>query len=227
MKAWISERVRQLVSSEDLTEIDAEGVSQYLPDELDDSDKGSPQEQESILDEPAPVLDMRIRSAPIVTPNYQPDTGIQDEPSQNDGEEGGPESTESTGEGGEGGADQGDGKGDHGDGMAGPEGPDHAKRIGLSNVRIYCSDPNGGRYRLLFEPQSGGAQHLRVFVIGEVGAESAPITKYSVNGSPDLPQSNNKGIIGPLSLPQGERAILEVVLKDSLRCALGVTAYAG
>src|ERR1019366_1072523 len=101
----------------------------------------------------------------------------------------------------------------------------HNKRVDLANIRIYCSDPSKGKYRLLFEPKTDDASHLRVFVIGEVGAEPAEIASYSVNGGPEI-QLNAKGLIGPLQLKKGERAILDVVLQDSLRCALAVNAYA-
>jgi len=33
-------------------------------------------------------------------------------------------------------------------------------------------------------------------------------------------------MIGPLELPKGKRATINVVLEDSLHCALGVSAYA-
>ena len=42
LRGWINEKVHQLVSSEDLSEVDAEGISDYLPDELEDSSNGSP-----------------------------------------------------------------------------------------------------------------------------------------------------------------------------------------
>jgi hypothetical protein len=224
LKAWINEKVRQLVAVENVAEVDAEGISQYLPDELEDATKGAPQELESLHEEPAPNLDMRIRSTPSnIIPSYEATEGPNAEGGEEDGS---PNDTEPTGEGGVlgngGGAGTQNGDAPSGDGSA-----DHSKRVGLANLRIYCSDPNAGRYRLLFEPQSAEAQHLRIFVIGEVGTEPAQIIKYAVNGGPEIEQSSGKGLIGPVTLPEGERAILDVVLKDSLRCALGVTAYAG
>jgi hypothetical protein len=171
---------RSLPASLLASEVDAEGISQYLPDELEDSETGTPQQVESLNDEPAPVLDMRIRSSPPPTPSYQPENGQQDDPSEDEGDEGGPDTSDPAGEGGEGGSEEGEGKGEHGAG-GGSDGIDHAKRIGLANLRIYCADPNTGKYRLLFEPQSEGAQQLRVFVIGEVGAAPS-ISRISSTG---------------------------------------------
>ena len=227
---WIRDRVRQLVGPESLQEVDAEGISQYLPDEVEDAEKGLPQKIEELSEEPAPVLDMRIRSTPPTSvPTYEEETAAEDE-------EGDAEGTTTGGDGGGGG--DGDGEGGGGGGEGGGNkgtstsgggntitGPDHNKRVDLTNLRIYCSDPAKGKYRILFEPKTNDAAQLRVFVIGEVGAEPAELASYSVNGGPEI-EINSKGLIGPLTLAKGERAVLDVLLKDSLRCALGVTAYA-
>jgi hypothetical protein len=227
---WIRDKVRQLVGSDSMQEVDAEGMSQYLPDELEDSDKGMPQKVEEVNEEPAAILDMRIRATPPATaPNYDSEKASEDEDGEGEGEAAG-------GAGGGGEINKGDGgqEGGEGAGMAGAgttggggaaTGTDHTKRVDLTNIRIYCSDPSKGKYRLLFEPRSEDASHLRVFVIGEVGTEPALLARYSVNGGPEV-EINSKGLIGPLILKKGERAILDVVLQDSLRCALGVTAYA-
>ena len=50
--------------------------------------------------------------------------------------------------------------------------------------------------------------------------------KFSVNGGPEISEVPERGLVGPLDLPRGERAVINVVLEDSLRCALGVSAYA-
>lgn len=220
LKKWINDKVRQLAAADEVTEVDAEGISQYLPDELEDDSKGAQQELESLRSEPAGKLDMRIRLESPSAPAPKPDGGDSDE---GGGEEGGPDGPGPTGEGGSGGSGEG-GEGQEGEGAGGDRG-DHGKRVPLNSVRVWCSDPNAGKYRLLFEPQSA-AQQLRIFVIGEVGAEPAPIVSYSINNGPEIGH-NGKGFIGPLSLTEGKRAVLDVVLRDSLRCALGVTAHAG
>jgi hypothetical protein len=227
---WISDKVRQLVGSDSLQELDAEGMSQYLPDELEDGDKGMPQKVEEVNEEPVAVLDMRIRATPPPTaPNYEADKAAQDEDGEGEGEAGGGAGGGGETDGGGGGEKGGEGGGEAGAGTTGGGGTsmevDHNKGVDLTNIRIYCSDPSKGKYRLLFEPRSENASHLRVFVIGEVGAEPALLASYSVNGGPEI-ELNSKGLIGPLALKKGERAVLDVVLQDSLRCALGVTAYA-
>lgn len=229
---WMRDKIRQLSGIEDLQEVDAEGISQYLPDEVEDAKKGQPVQVEELSDEPAPVLDMRIRSTPRQTvPTHEAKESSDDERGDAEGMAAG-----GTGGGGDknegsGGSNGGDGTGQEGTGTSGgtaaPTGADHNKRVDLTNLRIYCSDPASGKYRLLFQPKDEDATHLRVFVIGEVGAEPAELASYAVNGGPEITSNgNSKGLIGPLTLKQGERASLEVVLKNSLRCALGVNAYA-
>ncbi len=222
LNGWISEKVRRLMSVEDMVEIDADGISQYLPDELEDADKGTPQERETLDEEPSSVLDMSIRSSPNVAPIEE--LGAWSDQGE-DGQEGGPTDRDPTGDGG---AGNGGGRGGQtGSESAEDTGTDHNKRVRLTDVRIYCSDANAGKYRILFQPENANAFYLRIFVIGEVGTEPASISFYSVNGGSEVQQSSNRGLVGPLLLPPGKRAIVEVMLKDSLRCALGVTAHAG
>lgn len=228
---WIRDKVRQLAGPETTDEIDAEGISQYLPDEPEDSGKGAPTQAEDLSDEPAPVVDIWVRSThPASVPTYDAADISEDEEGDAEGTaEGGAGGGGADGGGGGGGGGEGTGHGGTGTSGGGSThtGPDRIKRVDLTNLRIYCSDPSKGKYRLLFEPKSDDASHLRVFVIGEVGAEPADIASYSVNGGPEIPLNGNpKGLIGPLTLKKGERATLDVVLHDSLRCALGVNAYA-
>ena len=224
---WINDKVREMVSTDNQTEVDAEGVSQYLPDDIDDDAKGTPVITETINEEPAAILDMRIRStssstAPIFEPNINPEDGEGEE----EGESGGPDGPPNDIDGGGGGGGGGNGGGTVPAGKKGQtETHDNHKRIEIGNVRIYCADPTIGKYRLLFEPKSGDATKLRIFVIGEVGTEPAPIKEFSVNGGPQT-ESTERGLVGPVTLQKGQRAALDVVLKDSLRCALGVVAYA-
>ena len=230
INAWITDRVRDLGTTEDVAEVDAEGVSQYLPDDIEDDAHGTPQQIETINEEPVDVLEIRLRSTPPSSaPIHEPDEKAKDETDDEDeGTEGGPDGppndTDGGGGGGGGGGDT-DGTKDKNNG--GAEKPEHGnKRVEIGNVRIYCADPSAGLYRLLFEPTSGGVNHLRIYVIGEVGVEPAPVATFSVNGGPDISEIPERGLIGPLALQQGTRAVINVVLEDSLHCALGVSAYA-
>lgn len=74
INTWINEKVRDLTSSDDVTEVDAEGVSQFLPDDIEDDVHGKPQQIETINEEPAEKIKIRFRSTPPSTaPVYEPD----------------------------------------------------------------------------------------------------------------------------------------------------------
>jgi hypothetical protein len=230
INSWINDRVRELGSTEDVDEVDAEGVSQYLPDDIEDEVHGTPQQIEAINEEPSEMIEIRFRSTPPSTaPIFEPDNKASDETQEDEveGTEGGPEGppNDSTGGGGGNGAGSMDGINDQS--KNGMHKIDHgSKRVDIGNVRIFCANPATGLYRVLFQPVSGSVNHLRLYVIAEVGTEIAPVTAYAVNGGTESTEIPEPGLIGPLELPQGERAVIDVVLQDSLHCALGVTAYA-
>jgi hypothetical protein len=218
---WLNDKVRDLVTGDDLTELDAEGMSQYLPDDIDDPASGTPETMEKISVEPKVNLVMRVRTTPRVSiaPIVSPvDSGAEesddDQPGPNPDYPPERETPEPPGV-----PRQGRPKPSAGGGGA-------AKSIDIKDLRIYCSDPSSGKYRLLFEPTSDDVAYLRVFVVGEVGAEAAPLKAVSINGGQPIAEFRQPGVIGPISLPKGKRAALEVILNDALRCALGVTAHA-
>lgn len=226
---WINDKVRSLSSSEDVAEVDAEGVSQYLPDDIEDDVHGKPQHVETINEEPAEQIEIRFRSSPSSTaPVYQQDDSTMDntEDEGEEGTEGGPDGPRNETDGGGG----GEGGGGGFEGIQNKNGKQKTEqgnnRVDIANVRIFCTDPAQGKYKLLFEPVSGTVNGLRLFVIGEVGTEVAPVTAYSVNGGPEVTELGDHGLLGPMELPKGERAVINVVLEDSLHCALGVNAYA-
>jgi hypothetical protein len=227
---WINDKVRALSLSEDVSEVDAEGVSQFLPDDIEDDVHGTPQHVEDFNAEPAEKIEIRFRSSPpSAAPVYQPDDSAADHPEEedSDGSEGGPDGPANEIDGGGAGGGAGNADGFQNQNKNGQQKGEHGnKRVDIANVRIFCTDPASGQYRVLFEPISESVSQLRVFVIGEVGTEIAPVTAYSVNDGPKLTEMTEQGLLGPLELPKGKRAVIDVVLQDSLHCALGVNAYA-
>lgn len=220
---WLHAKVRELGGAENVTEVDAEGVSQYLPDDIED-ESGTPLQLEAINQEPADSVEMRVRNTtPTKAAVYEPDEqeqgegdtdGEQEEGGAYESSDGSSSSNTSEAGGNEEKEDAGSSKTDKG-----------MRRVEITNVRIFCTDPAAGKYRLLFEPQASGASLLRVSVIGEVGVEPAPITRYSLDGGKEQSSSGEPGLIGPFSLSAGKRASVDVVLGNALRCALGVHAY--
>jgi hypothetical protein len=215
INAWINDRVRELGGSEDVDEVDAEGVSQYLPDDIEDELHGTLQRVETLNEEPAEVIEIRFRSTPpSAAPVYQPDDMAPDEREDEDveGTEGGPDGPPNdwTDGGGVGGGGTMDGM--HNRNHNSIQKIEHGnKRVDLANVRIFCSDPAAGLYRVLFQPVSATVNHVRLFVIGEVGTEIAPVASFSINGGPAITEIPVQGLIGPFDRrfaplrPRGDR----------------------
>ncbi len=114
INSWVNEKVRDLRSHEDITEVDAEGVSQFLPDDIEDDVHGTPQQIETINEEPAETIEIRFRSSPPSSaPVHEPgDRAVdQSEEDDADGTEGGPDgpTNDSTGGSGNGGGNNADG----------------------------------------------------------------------------------------------------------------------
>ena len=100
------------------------------------------------------------------------------------------------------------------------------KSINLRNLRIFCSNPDSGEYRISFDPEFDGPGFLSVKIVGEVGEDSAPIKSAQMKDSEkeiDLP---SEGQIGPVDLKRGQRNTLQIMLSEPLRCALEVSAHA-
>ncbi len=227
---WIQDKVRSLSEMQDTNELDAEGVSQYLPDDLDQAPTLNDNVAEGERTEPLPEISVQVRrlDMPVALATATPEPA-----GTGDGDDtilGGPGSLGGDGEGGgdggggaiEGGGGDGTTKGGSGQGASPKPRP-----IGLKNVRVYCSDPVTGRYRIMCEAAETGKGVLLVHVIGEVGEEPAPIREIWLPGASEAQVPPRAGAIGPLDLENGKRLSVDVVLEGALHCALGVSAYAG
>ncbi len=178
---WIHDKVRTLSGVEELEALEAEGISQYLPDDIDDAQHDPHAAAEGERTEPVPDISVQIRTH---DPSTALATGAPDPAAVDEEEE-----AVLGGAGPLGGDGEGAGEGDHGiqsggddddgteKGVDGKGSAPAARQVGLRRVRVYCSDPIAGRYRIMCEPEESGKGFLRVHVIGEVGQEAAPISE--------------------------------------------------
>jgi hypothetical protein len=228
---WINDAIKSLSAAGDIEELDAEGMSQYLPDDLDDTPATVDSTGEGLKARPLPELPVipRTYDKPHTTATGRTsltDNGEDYDASGGDGFGGG--DGPGGGDGGGGGVEPGGGggpgetKSPSSIGQSGPA----TRPIGLKNVRVFCSDPDAGRYRILFEPEAKGSGYLTVRVIGEVGEEPAPIKYVVLPGKSKEQAPAGDGKVGPLNFAPGKRVALDVVLENALHCALGVAAHA-
>jgi hypothetical protein len=236
--SWINDQVRRLSDSDETQSLDAEGLSQYLPDDNDEIEADTDGAREGEKTEPLPEVELAIRmyekyAPPKPVPSHVAQSSPNDSWARNDDGEGEPVNDS---------PDSGNGDNrsppktthaiveDDRDGRApAPAGQPPvlgSRAVNLTNLRVYCSDTKTGRYRVNFEPDINGPGHLLVHVVGEVGEDPALIKEAKI-GDADLPLiGGNSGIVGPIDFVKGKRVAIDVVLQDALRCALGVSAYA-
>lgn len=229
LNAWLHERVRLLGAGLDVEELDAEGLSQFLPDDVENEVPPSPDAAaEGERNEPAPDIPVTFRP-------YKPDytrgaalgeaaEGEGEEPLMDGDEPLGEDEAEDDGDG-EGQGEEGGNDGKEEASTDGEGGGPTPRRVGLRKVRVFCVDESAGRYRVICEPEESGTGFLRVRVIGEVGQDAAPVKAFSIHGG-TAQKPPRPGVVGPLELQKSVRLELDVVLDDALHCALGVTAHA-
>jgi hypothetical protein len=227
---WISDGVKSLSGMQDPEQLDAEGVSQYLPDDIDMAPSITETTAEGEKIEPLPEISVQLHphDSPVAVDLATPEPAKAGE-----GEAMVVEGPGSLGSYGEGGGNGGGGVREGGGGIettkgASGHGPaPRPKPIGLKKVRVYCIDPAGGRYRIMCEPAESGKGTLLVHVIGEVGQEPAPIREYWLPGASQAKATERVGAIGPLQFENGKRVSVDLVLEGALHCALGVSAHGG
>jgi hypothetical protein len=98
----------------------------------------------------------------------------------------------------------------------------------LERARAYCIDEAKGIYRLVVVSKEDASASIRLSFVGEEGREqeSAPVGSVRLLDSDTSIPVDEKGMIGPIKLQKEQRYVLEVSLKESMRCALGVDADA-
>jgi len=229
--SWINANIRSLANIDEREELDVEGISQYLPDDEDEFESEHTGQQEGV--EPITPKEVEVKSVQPKTPSHEDDKG---EPTSNDGSgdddtvNGGGAYTGSRGTepvrpgpGGGNGGGGGDGPSDEG----GSSAPKRSHPIRLKRIRVFCTDPDEGVYKIIFEPDQDCKGYLKLNAIGDDGIREA----VSVRSAKDSDTGetliiNGTGLIGPITFSKSRPGKLEVALQDGLRCAMEVTANA-
>lgn len=238
LNAWINECVRKASAVAPSERQDVPGIGRYLPDEADDLDLpfDEPNEKER-TDEPVEaVVELRPR---------QKDERVRSTSDSAEASPGEEESGEGSGEEawtGEGDDNEGDGGVLPGGGSGGSDsqaggiggasdgdgGIPRSQRVPLllKQQRCFCTDPDEGRYQLLFTSPTNARAFLRLRAVGESEADAvAPVSARTLQDSKSLPIDAN-GEIGPVEINANEKCRIEVVLGDRVRYALEISANA-
>jgi len=229
--AWINAQVKSVADGDADEEVEIEGVSKYLPDDVDDAPKkatsGPTDDREEAADEIRFVVKPRDGFKERVSDSVGP-AGTDGEElvggeDVDDGENDGRRNPDiSTGDDGPSGT-EGDG------GRAGGDGDSIAPvyvPIALRSQRVFSSDAASGSYVITFEPEVSGNGMLFLNAIGEVGSERVRIERARLVESNTPVDVAGPGQIGPFEMQAGKKTWIEIRLVGATRCALGVSVHA-
>lgn len=244
LKSWVNEKVRSISFSDDAEELEVEGMSQYLPDDLANApqnsydetaegEKGAPKEVE-IRDkyrEPssnASAAGYEAAAAAEENEDYydeetDEETNEGDESSDNDDNSndsvGGSSSTDNTG------TSESDGSSGVKPGEQGSNPSSTTNPLKFKRVRIFCTDPDTGMYNISIYPDADGEGFLGFNIVGEVGTERASVKSAVIKDS-GLQINIKSGLVGPIKFAAGKKTTILITLSEPMRCALEVSAYA-
>lgn len=228
---WIRECVRSIAENDVEEETEIEGVSKYLPDDVDDAPKKAAtvpsDDREEAAEEIRFVVKPREAFKERVTATVAPasidgdDATGQDEEGDDRNDVDG-EYDVATGDDAPSGDDAGDGEKA---GQGGSSAPVYVP-IHLKSQRVFSSDSAAGSYVITFEPDDGGEGTLFLSAIGEVGQELISISHARLVDTGAPVPIIGPGHIGPFTMLSGRKTRLEVKLSTAVRCALGVAVHA-
>jgi hypothetical protein len=228
---WIRAQVRSVAEADVEEETEIEGVSKYLPDDVDDAPKKKQPDPSDDREEAAEEIRFVVkprethkeRTTATVEPANAEGEDAVGEDELNDGH-----NDESTGTNVATGDDAPSG-GEGGGGATAGEGESSAPvyiPVQLKSQRVFSSDSVTGSYIITFEPEIGGIGTLFLNAIGEVGQEKVLISQARlVDSNVSIPVIG-PGQIGPFAMQAGQKTRIEVKLNGAARCALGVAVHA-
>jgi len=223
---WITDHLREISTAVDTEEIDPEGLSQFLPDDIDQAEeKKGDDSRDGGQFTPREV---EIETRALRPSSRQPSAGGESGMGSDEGDSATEGDSSNQSNGGWPSTEQGGGE-DPGSGATPGDGDSVASRetrINLERVRLYCSDYSTGQYRLSFEPDFDGCGIIRVNIVGEVGEEPAPVKSAEFVATGEAIALGGHGALGPMQFVKGKRQEIVVTLRNHLRCAMEVSAHA-
>jgi hypothetical protein len=230
---WLNEKVRSVADDQASDEADIEGVSKFLPDDVDDAigrDESDEVVEPTEAASEIPLIFKGRESSPkrvnISAIDALPtDDLIPDEIPENPGpkptppnpEPGPPNDEVSEG------VDPGTG------GKKPNQGPNSTTQgipVGLSQQRSFGADRENKKLIVNFCPDESCVGRVSLIALGETIQAKVPVQSARlVNGDVSLSITSD-GSIGPFNLVAGQRYSIEVSLKKPSRFALGVALHA-
>lgn len=230
---WIKEMVREVAASDEEEEMDAAGISQYLPDDPGEEPPFPDQEEGDGTRHEEGQVEIRNHYSEPPYPAISLPSVVSEVASDPEGDQGGlQEDGSRTSQDSDPDAGAGTGRlpNDTGDPAMGldEEGKRSAnvrKPIEIHNLRIYRCDSKTGTYRVSFTPTCTVTAYLRLRIMGEVGHEPALVSSAAMilgNKFDNGLEVVDSQRIGPIQMQSGVKVVLAVTLTGAPRCALEV-----
>jgi len=222
LTSFIKQCLEELKNEDSNEELDADGIGEYLPDDLDIETSANEEKIESISDRIIEFNKTITNKKPSVSRVKQEDKDAQTEA---DADENG-----STG-----GDDEFENHGDNSeaDGTRDPNSGDNGKENGQKKVmqeiradklRIICTNKNKGQYLIIFKPHySAENGYLELFLSAETGAYPAVIKESTVEGAEHFEITENR--IKGLTFNASDTIKMQVTIDYSDYCSMEVKAY--
>jgi hypothetical protein len=227
---WVREHLKSLTTSEESETLDIEGMSQFLPDDVDDGALNGDQSEglrtlptEFKFREVLPTVaelelakkETAVGKQPLENEENESENGDEDEQ-----ESGGGMPKEKIGD-----SDEKGGKeGQDGSGKGSGETPARQRRLtNLKQVLAFCVNPTKGFYQVSFVPNADGEGNLSFTAVGEDGREAAPVRDAWFKESSDKVPVAGKGKVGPFPMKGGEKNTIIIELDNTVRYSLEVT----
>ncbi len=230
---WLNDCVRSVAQEQASDEADIEGVSKFLPDDVDDAigrdDSDEVKEQSEAASEiplvfkgrestPKRVNIQAIDALPTdeLTPNDIPDH-LGPEPTPPNPKPPPPNDATPVGvEPGNGGAKP----------SSGPSSTTQGVPVGLTQQRSFGADRDSSRIIVNFCPDQTCTGRVSLIALGETIQARVPAKSARMVNGDQLLSIASDGSIGPMDLTAGQRYSIEVSLRKPSRFALGVVLYA-
>ncbi|ASS74801.1 hypothetical protein CIG75_07295 [Tumebacillus algifaecis] len=234
MYNWIKNHLRQMEAQEETQTLEVEGMSQFLPDNHDESFL-TERQGDGMRTVPTDISVRTVRRqahgvqiAKEEVSAAQEDLIEDKEQSKDNGQE--IEVTGGTGPSGE--QDDSDEKGgnDGQDGSNQGSGETSGRKVrkikSLKKVVVFCVNPMEGIYQLIVMPDVDGVASLSISVVGEDSKGHVPVLEAKIKETGDAIAVAPKGKIGPFWMKSNQNNTLLIRMNNSTRYRLEVTLHA-
>ncbi|MBW9151460.1 hypothetical protein [Clostridium estertheticum] len=232
---WIKVCIKSLIQEDDTEQLDAEGISQFLPGDIEESKPTSESgegEKNKITKIESKEVIRKSRDNNVVISNVNEDENInvdisvRNEGSEKKGRTGGgknisPVESRRTRLGGwQGGGSSSDTKKTN---VTKTEvQKQYAKKLKFKQPRVFCYDQDNGLYRVVLQGLSDGLVYINLKYVFEEGGEPAQVIEAILKNKNESIKVNSQGLIGPLRIEKGVKNFIDIKLKESMRCAMEV-----